>query len=65
MKLGDKIVDLAICGEVKLSLNGMGMVSQRRGKERKEVAPPLKESFWASSFRVWGRGEEGLAIEKA
>lgn len=27
MKLGDKIVDLAMCGEGELSLNGMAMVS--------------------------------------
>ena len=25
----------------------------------------IKREFWASSFRVWGIGEEGLAIEKA
>lgn len=56
MKLGDRIVDLAMCGEGKLSLNGMAMVSQRRGKERKEVAPPLKESF---GLLLLGFGEEG------
>ena len=27
MKLGDRIVDLAMCGEGDLSLNGMAMVS--------------------------------------
>ena len=27
MKLGDRIVDLAMCGEGGLSLNGMAMVS--------------------------------------
>ena len=27
MKLGDRIVDLAMCGEGELSLNGMAMVS--------------------------------------
>ena len=56
MKLGDRIVDLAMCGEGELSLNGMAMVIQRRGEERKNVEPPLKESF---GLLLLGFEEEG------
>ena len=56
MKLGARVIDLTMCGEGELSLNGVAMVSQRRGEERKEVAPLLKESF---GLLLLGFGEEG------
>ena len=56
MKLGARVVDLTMCGEGELSLNGVAMVSQRRGEERKEVAPLSKESF---GLLLLGFGEEG------
>ena len=64
IKLGASVGDLTMCCEGELSLNGLAMVSQKRGEERKKVAPLLKTEFWASSFKVWGRGEEGLQAQQ-